>query len=211
MISFETRDDWSSATLTFDNGVDPVEVFSASVHDAKSLFDALVDWLASTFSDSASLAWSTTDDFGLRVTVTTSGSYTVTANAIAQSILAASASAGPSTSWSTSSATGIAGTLSTQLVALLGWWRDASAQGDGNGGGALLLPVPGAAARRPQLDVYLTAAQALRLATLALSFPIRRRAMVLDDNGNWRSIAFGALQRERVVGVRWRVRFEAFG
>ena len=210
MIALATRDDWTAAVLTWDDGapqawspVDAIDAYSASVE--------LYAWLVATFGEAPVVTMVGTLDGGWGLSVVTANAYTVTANAAAQALLRAPATQGPATTTATSTSLGIAGTVDAELVALRQWWRDASASGDATSNGSLLLPAPGASQRRPPLDVIVTGAGAMRWAAVASTLPIRRSGWVRDFGGSWRSLVVGIARRTAIVGTRQQLSIEVRG
>lgn len=153
MIALATRDDWTGAVLTWDDGGGPQLWSPVDAVDAYSVAWELYAWLVVTYGGAPAVSYADTPDGGWGIAIALGAPYTVAANTAAQTLLRAPAAQGPSTTFTTSAALGIAGTVATDLVALRGWWGDASGSGDAAATGALLLPAPGWSQRRPTLDV----------------------------------------------------------
>ena len=207
MLCVATRDAWTDATVTFDDGINPPVVWGASTFaDAKSALDDLVAtlgggawWQASRSSSEA----------GMDATVYTGVAYTVTANATAQALMGWPATQGPTTSATSGPWAGTIYTAApSEGQALRRWWRSV----DGAGEPGVVPSSPGTAGYRPLLSLALDAVEASRLtAELARSAPTRA-ASYTDDPGSasptWRAITLGPVSRSQVGALRWLASLE---
>lgn len=207
MIALATIDDWTTVDLQFDNGVDPALSFvpTSAVSSLVELLVELQAWLLAQFADATTFDVAAGSDGGIVATLLCSSSYTLTANAAAQSLLGFGGSTGPAATLAATSSA--AGTLGSQAVELQRYWRDAGFEGDASASGSTCSSSAGTAARRPALALVLQAAQAHRWATLQ-SRIATPRASWLWRSSSWSSVVLGASTRERVGLVWWRLRFE---
>lgn len=208
MIALATRDDWQAIVLTLDDGGGAQSWTPAgTVADAYAAALDFEAWLLLTFAVTTAASWSSSTAGGAAATFALgSGGWTLTTNAHGTALLGAANGAGLSAvAWSGP----VAGVVDSLLVELHGWWSSPTAQGDANGGGAVLPRAPGTASRRPRVTLYLSAAQAHRWAEVALALGTLRAAWLLDEIGVWRALTIGTTARKRMQPTVWALDVEA--
>jgi hypothetical protein len=208
MAAFSTRDDWTAAILTWDDGVNPASNWSptSAVADVVEAATELAAWIVATLSVSATVGWYYNSTGSGSFEVEVGGTFTVTANAAAQALLGWDASIGPSDTFGGSTIG--AGVVATTAIELRRQWRDPAGAGDGHGSGSVMGTVPGLAAQRPAVALILNPAQAARLSSILPALASPRVVQLLVDD-TWSDYVCGPMRRERLVTNVWRVSIEA--
>lgn len=190
MLSIRTSDDWSAATVTFDDGGGPVAINIGA--DSRSAYDAMtqiVDEAAVNHGGSWSWSWAAQSDRGALITITAGVAVSATFNAAAQSLLGFSASYGSGTT--IAAASSAKGTLDPAVqLSVRGAWGTLPGDETAGGTGALRMGSPG-------VSMF-----ALKVATALDAVGTGRLQSVLDAARNPRQ---GWLYQEHIGGGTWRL------
>ena len=211
MLALDTADDWTTVTLTFDDGAASGSWSpTATQNNAKDAFDALVTWFESTFAPKTA-AWTFARDgtkAGAVVTLTLSSGFTVTANSAAQSLLGFdAASAGGQV---THTGTPIGTWIPSNPLTLRRYARGLIGTGNASGVGSVRPGVPGLAGRSPTLATVGSTLDGIRLVdSLAAGATSRGGWVYQTHQSAWRRLTLGAMRRQPTRGGKlYRISIE---
>lgn len=210
MLALFTSANWGGISIDFDDGGGVLTFTQSAATDAYSLAVELLAFLETSYPGLWSWSWSRDDSTGgaeVRFEAS-SGTYDITPNGDAQTILGLGAAYLQVTEFS-----GVwAGTAATPRGwSVTRWVEDQSGSGIASGAGALRARTPGDGAVTPRVAGSCKWQEVARL-TAALSTATNPRQAYVHDTGvdAFRLISVGTVSHRR-NGLIWRVSVEARG
>lgn len=215
MFALRTRDDWTTARITIDDGGGAQFLdLAATDNSARDAMESIVSWATATFVPEFSWSWAANTDGGALLEISANNAFSMVANAGAQSIL------GWAGSYSSDTAHGAinscAGTLDPAVSVA---YRQALPQLEesniASANGTLRVGVAGLGLHAANVDTVLTALETGRLQSVTASAATPREAWIYQrhiDAGTWRLAALGAIElRWNKAANRWGMSAEIAG